>query len=64
MIEEESSLITYEIIYRVKHGKKVICAYRGSDKNVCKRIKEQLSKKENIRYLAQTIIKTHVTLFD
>lgn len=64
MIDSESESIVYELLYRLKHGKRVIKAYIGSNKLLCDQKEEELRKDKNIRYLSRITIITSVILFD
>lgn len=60
----ETSHTTYEVIYRVKNGKKMRRAYVGTEKAVYEQVVQELEQRSDIRYLAKSITQTEVTLYD
>lgn len=64
MIDSEDAYLTYEIVYKVKYGKRLLRAYVGPDRKTYKRMLNQLQKRDDIRYLSTSITRTVVTLYD
>lgn len=65
MIDRElDGCITYQVVYRLKNGKKMRMAYSGDNKDDYERIVAELEQRKDIRYLSKSIEYIHVTLFD
>jgi hypothetical protein len=64
MIDRESNYTIYQVIYRLKNGKKMRMAYSGDNKDTYEAVIQELEKRDDIRYLSKSVDHTEVVLFD